>query len=196
MSTAELVNSSDVKAISGTHAENTPSWSALDLFKAGAQSAEQKGKELVGAGLTYLMACELMLVKADTPQLPKEAQDILDKMGSKGISVDGDKVKLSLKDSTYQNFPGAPPLWFDKEVTAKVKSGKDKIEITDIDGMMVDPGGRLPWANVTSATFEKRDGKCIATVTGGRFGVERTQKIELPQEVFDQIQKVVKANGL
>jgi len=195
MSTAELVHNRDVKAISGTHAESSPSFSPLDLLKAGAQSAEHKGKELIGAGLMYLMACELTLVK-DTPKIPKEAQDILDKMGAKGISVDGDKVKLSLKDSTYQNFPGAPPLWFDKEVTANVKSGKDKIEITNINGMMVDPGTGLPWANVTSATFEKKDGKCVATVTGGRFGIERTQTIELPQEVFDQIQKVVKANGL
>ena len=198
MSTAELVNHSDGKAIAGTHAEigPGPGWSPLDLLKAGAQGSEQKGKELLGAGLMYLMSCELTLVKADTPQIPKEAQDLLDKMGYKDLSVKGDKVTLSLKSETYQNFPGAPQLWFDKEVTANIKTSQDKIEITNINGMMVNPGDYIPWANVQSASFEKKDGKCFATVTGGRFGVDRTQKIELPQEVFDQIQKIAKANGL
>lgn len=196
MTTTESVNHSDGKAISGTHAENGANFSPLDLLKAGVLGVEQKGKELVGAGLMYLMACDLTLVKADAPQIPKEAQDILDKIGVKDISVKGDKVTISLKGATEQTFPGAPKLWFDKEVTANVKTSKDKIEITNIDGMMVDPGGHYPWANVNSATFEKKDGKCVARVTGGRFGYEQTQTIEIPQEVFDQIQKVLKAKGL
>jgi len=103
---------------------------------------------------------------------------------------------LRLKEAVTKTFEGAPEISFEKTVSAKVNREANKIELKDISGLMVNPGKNLPWAHIKDATFEKRDGKCYASVRGGRLGINRTQTMELPLEMFDMLENTLKKNGL
>lgn len=118
-----------------------------------------------------------------------------DELGVKDKYMQGSKVTIELEKAKYKDFPGAPQLWFDKKVSFDIKKDGDKIELNDIDGLMVNPGDYIPWANVTNATFERsKEGKCTAKVTGGRLGVSVTREIEIPAEVYKMIEKTADDN--
>lgn len=196
MSIHELRGSAEQHALSCTETSASGlSGYALDLLKDAGHVLGDKAKEAVGGALLYLMASELTLVQRGAT-LPKEAQALLDGIGCTGISIDGNKVTMSLKDKMYKTFDGCPQMWFDRKVTADVSSNDNRIELKNISGLMVKPGDYVPWAYVKSATLEKRDGSCIAKVTGGRLGVNHTETITLPAETFDQLKATLKANGL
>jgi hypothetical protein len=169
------------------------SLSATDLLRDFSTNVETKTRELAGAGLAYLLACNLTLVH--DVNLPPEANEVLRDLGTVNVNKDGNMIRMALRAAKYHTFEGCPPMWFDKNVSARIQRSENRISISDIKGVMVDPGHSLPWAGIKNAVLEKRDGKCIASVTGGRMGVSRTQRIEMPVEVFDQLDQTLKSNG-
>jgi hypothetical protein len=165
------------------------------LLNGFSSAIESKAKELVGSGLEYLLACNLMLI-ADVKNLPPEVNDILNDLGCTNLAADGNTLRMNLRAAKNKTFDGCPPMWFDKNVSADIRRTENRIELNNIKGIMVDPGSRLPWANIKSAVIEKDGTRCIATVRAGRFGVNHTEKIELPVELYHQIEGTLKANGL
>lgn len=162
---------------------------ALDLLGCAGAAIEKIPSNLFVAGLIG----ELMLVHG--PTIPPEAQKILDHLGVTNVSIEGNKLTLSLRDSVEYASKGLPKLWLDKKVSAEIERTENRIEIKKIEGLMVDSGAYNPWAYVQSAVFEKRNGKCSAKVTAGRFGFSETRDIELPLEVFEKLTKVLKDYG-
>lgn len=117
-----------------------------------------------------------------------------EELGVKEKYIQGSRVHFELDKEKTKDFPGAPQLWFDKAVSFDIKAKPNRIEITNMKGVMVDPDWS-PWVNVNSAIFVRHaDGSCTASINAGRFGLSKTKTINISRSVYSKLEQTVKEN--
>lgn len=129
------------------------------------------------------------------------AKFLKEELGVTEQYIDGDTVHFKLEKPIQKQFPGAPPIWFDKEVNFKIKANGDKIELTTVNGIMARPD-YSPWIYIAAAKFERHTDEvgnetgCTADIRGGRLKVYLDKSIPIPSSVFKHVQQAVEDNPL
>jgi hypothetical protein len=130
----------------------------------------------------------------------RTAKFLKDELGVTDQYIDGNTVHFKLDKPIRKEFPGAPPVWLDKDVSFKIKANGDKIEITDINGIMAKPD-YSPWVYITKATFQRNvdpesgmESGYTATVHGGRARVYLDISVPVVKSVYTKLEQIVKDN--
>jgi hypothetical protein len=131
----------------------------------------------------------------------RTAKFLKDELGVTEQYIEGNTVHLKLDKPIRKEFPGAPPLWFDKDINFKIKAKGDRIDITDINGIMAKPD-YSPWVYITKASFQRHvdpetaeEAGFTATVHGGRLKVYLDISVPVAKSVYTKVEQTVKDNA-
>ncbi|HEY9717480.1 MAG TPA: hypothetical protein V6C69_08425 [Trichormus sp.] len=132
----------------------------------------------------------------------RTAKFLKDELGVTEQYIEGNTVHFKLDKPIRKEFPGAPPVWLDKDVNFKIKPNGDKIEITDINGIMAKPD-YSPWVYITRASLQRHvdpesgeESDFTATVHGGRIKVYVDISVPVAKSVYTKLEQIVRDNGI
>ena len=199
---ADVGGSADGAASRGSRAEHGLSSSFVELMSNGRVQDRPVDVAVAGMmrrfGLSGLEISPGLLKPEDEMKPIKVSDDVAkflkDELGVKEKYLATNTVHFELEKARRKTFPGAPTLWFEEKVSFDIKAKKNRIDITNMDGVMVRPD-YSPWVYINRATFQRlADGTCTAAINAGRIGLSKTKTIKISKSVYDKLERTVNEN--
>jgi hypothetical protein len=119
----------------------------------------------------------------------KEIGDALRQIGCEKVELDGDTVKLKLKDTYYHDVKQnvLERVRLSKDISLNVTRDGGTISISDINGVDLDFGRFSPWVGLPDMKLTRGKAELILPI--------KNVKLDVPNEAYDNMSDLLKKLG-